>query len=176
MWSLATCRRLFLEMEKTMTADSLFQFVLRWGVTGSLLLAAYLIITWQTGFFGLLRTEPDTARRRAPRASLLAGIGSILMYIVLMVVADMQDLVGDGVEQAFSSLLAYNYTLYIFWLLFDTIFIDILLVTVWHPSLLRLPEPEAHGSVAYHLRTIPRGLVLGMPVTLVATVIVLLIA
>jgi len=138
-----------------MSAADLIRFVLRWGVTGSLLLAAYLIIAWQTAFFGLLR--------------------SILMYVAIMVVADMQDLAPGFTRPTFSSLLAYNYTLYIFWLLFDTLVIDILLVAVWHPGFLKLPSREPHGSVSYHLRTIPRGLILGMPVTLVGTGIALLL-
>ena len=158
-----------------MSAADLIRFVLRWGVTGSLLLAAYLIIAWQTAFFGLLRAEPDRSRRNFPRASLLAGLGSILMYVAIMVVADMQDLAPGVTRQTFSSLLAYNYTLYIFWLLFDTFVIDILLVAVWHPRFLKLPSREPHGSVSYHLRTIPRGLILGMPVTLVGTGITLLL-
>ena len=158
-----------------MSAADLIRFVLRWGVTGSLLLAAYLIIAWQTAFFGLLRAEPDASRRNFPRASLLAGLGSILMYVAIMVVADMQDLAPGVSRPTFSSLLAYNYTLYIFWLLFDTLVIDILLVAVWHPGFLKLPSRGPHGSVRYHLRTIPRGLILGMPVTLVGTGIALLL-
>ena len=43
-----------------MSAEQLFQFVLRWGLTGSLLLSAYLIIAWQTGFFGLLLNSRPT--------------------------------------------------------------------------------------------------------------------
>ena len=158
-----------------MDTTDLIRFVLRWGVTGSLLLAAYLILAWQTAFFGLLRVPRVSSGGNFPRASLLAGLGSILMYVALMVVADMQDLAQSGARLTFSSLLAYNYTVYIFWLLFDTIVIDILLVAVWHPGFLKLPSREPHGSVSYHLRTIPRGLVLGMPVTLVGTGIALLL-
>ena len=162
-------------MEIRVYAADLVRFVLRWGITGSLLLSAYLIIAWQTAFFGLLRAGPDSPRRNFLRASLLTGLGSILMYIALMVVADMQDLAAGGTRPTFSFLLAHNYTVYIFWLLFDTVVIDILLVTVWRPGFLRLPAAVEHGSVTYHLRTIPRGLILGMPVTLVATGIVLLL-
>jgi len=152
-----------------MYTDELLQFVFRWGLAGGLLLSAYLIIAWQTGFFGLLRGDPGAAKKRGPQASLLTGLGSILMYIVLMVVADLQDVVPGAEAPRFTMLLAYNYTLYVFWLLFDTIIIDILLVTVWHPRFLRLPNSGGHGSVQYHLRTIPRGLLFGMPVTLVGT-------
>ena len=147
-------------------------FILKWGSIGSLILAAYLIFAWQQGLLGAVRNEAGELRRHLPRAGVMTGIGSVLMYIVLIAVADVQDLLSVDASVPFTRLLANNYLVYIFWLLFDTLVIDILVVTLWHPTFVRLPDREAHGSVIYHLRTIPRGLMLGVPVVLTATGIV----
>lgn len=154
-----------------MLAADLLWFVIRWGVIGSAAVTAYLVIAWQAGLVSTVRDESG-ALRRAPMAGVLTGIGSVLMFIVLLVLADVRELVGPGVDLPFARLYALNYLVCIFWLLYDTIVIDILIVVVWHPPFLRLPDREAHGSPAYHLRTIPRGMILAAIITGVATSII----
>ena len=146
-----------------------FRFVLRWGLTGSVVLTIYLVVMWQLGYLGAVRNEAGELRRHMPRAGVLTGIGSLLMYIALLVVADVSDLFAVESVPSFFDLLAVNYLVYTFWLLFDTLVIDILIVGVWHPRFLRLPEREAHGGAAYHLRTVPQGMVVGLIVVLIAT-------
>jgi hypothetical protein len=148
--------------------DSL-RFVLRWGLTGSVVLTIYLVVMWQLGYLGAVRNDQGELRRHMPKAGLLTGIGSILMYIVLIVVADLSDLFTPGTTTSFFDLMSVNYLVYLFWLLFDTLVIDILLVGLWHPGFLRLPEREAHGSAIYHLRTIPQGMMIGIVVVLIAS-------
>ena len=152
------------------TAD-LLAFVMRWGIAGSVVLTIYLVVVWQFGFLGAVRNESGELRRHMPRAGVLTGVGSILMYIVLLVVGDLSELASTEAAPAFLELLAVNYVVYLFWLLFDTLVIDILIVNVIHPGFLRLPEREAHGSPAYHLRTIPQGMIIGVIVVLIATAV-----
>ena len=60
-------------------------------------------------------------------------------------------------------------TIYLF--LYDTLVIDILVLVIWHPRFLRLPDTEAFTSARYHLRTIPAGTILGVLMTLISTLI-----
>ena len=152
-----------------MLAADLVWFVLRWGLIGGIAVTVYLVGVWQLGFIPSVRNESGGSPRAVLVAAVVTGAGSLLLYTVLLVMADVRDLLEGGIDLPFARLYALNFLVYLFWLFYDTFVIDILLVSVWHPAFLRLPEQQAHGSVAYHLRTIPRGLILGAFVSGVAT-------
>lgn len=158
-----------------MNGEAVFGFALRWGLIGSLALTVYLVGAWQAGYLGAVRNESGELRRHVPLAGVLTGVGSLLMYVVLLVVADLRLVRTSGVPVPFSMLLMLDYLTYMFWLLFDTIIIDIVVVALWHPAFLRLPDPEAHGSAAYHLRTIPRGMIIGIVIAALSAGIAALI-
>ncbi len=155
-----------------MLVADLVWFVLRWGVVGSIAVTIYLIVAWQTGLLATDGDEDGELRANVRLSSVLTGVGALLIFLALLVVADVTDLLRHGADLPFARLYALNYLVYVFWLLYDTIVIDILIVVIWHPDFLKLPDPESHGSIAYHLRTIPRGLIFGAFVTGVATSIV----
>lgn len=154
----------------SMDIVGLVSFVLTWGLTGSGVITLYLVIAWQTGLLTGAKDPEGAGRERLGAAGIAAVLGSILLYLVMLCVAD-----GVGLAQTdgltFGRLWAFNFLVYFFWLVYDTFVLDILLVIVWRPGFLTLPDPQAHGSAAYHLSTIPRGMIFGAVVSLVATTV-----
>lgn len=134
---------------------------------GSAVITVYLLVAWRVGVLGSARDESASVRDRLGIAAVSV---SIVIYVAPLCLADLVGIEHRG-EFSFGRLWAINYLVCFFWLLFDTFVIDILLVGVWHPDFLTLPDARTHGSASHHLATIPRGMVLGVVLSGTATVI-----
>ena len=146
----------------------LVDFVVTWGLIGSGVITLWLLGAWATGLLGEARANSTDVRERLGAPGIVGVVVSIILYLVLIGVADVAG-IGTREGLSFGRLWAINYLVFFFWLIFDTLIVDIVLVTLWRPRFLKLPDPAAHGSVAYHLSTIPRGMVFGVLVSLVGT-------
>ncbi|MBN1267412.1 MAG: hypothetical protein JXA25_18110 [Anaerolineales bacterium] len=145
-----------------MNWKDILQYLVIWNVLGSAIFCVYVVIVFRSGVVYTAREEDGTLKKKVPLAGLLNMIGLLLAIVGLQVAANYFGLARKGLKMAFPALLGLNYAHYFILFLFDTIVIDGLVLAVWRPGFLRLPEKMGRDSMKEHIRTsIPVGLAAG---------------
>jgi hypothetical protein len=98
---------------------------------------------------------------------------SLLLGIVgLQVVANYLGLAREAIEISFFPLFLLNFGHYLILFVFDTAVIDGLVLSVWRPGFLQLPDAIGAESMKKHiLLSIPVGVVAGIGLTAVSTAV-----
>ena len=145
-----------------MDALSIFNYLLFWGSMGCGIFTIIVIAFCRTGV------------PWAPRSSLKSVLGSIIILGGIMAIQILSNYFGlnlQAITLDFWTLFFLNYGLYYFLFLFDTLVIDILVIVIWHPKFLKLPENEVTTSLKYHLKTLPAGTIIGAGITILTSLI-----
>ncbi|MEJ2607018.1 MAG: hypothetical protein P8Z41_10125 [Anaerolineales bacterium] len=92
--------------------------------------------------------------------------------LVYTALANYYGLARSGLTIPFMVLFLLNFVHYIILFLFDTLVIDGLVIGVWRPEFLRLPDDMGAESMKKHmLKSIPVGIVAGVALTVISTAI-----
>ena len=154
-----------------MTTGQVLRYLGIWSVFGSVVFSIWVWILFRTGLVWSARTKEGHLKKQIPLSG-VAAMGSVLFLMVgLQLLANYYGLKTQGIGPDFAHLFLLNYALYYILFLYDTLVIDILVLVIWHPRFLRLPDTEAFTSARYHLRTIPAGTILGVLMTSISTLI-----
>ncbi len=145
-----------------LTLVAILLYLLLYGGIGAALFSVIVLIFCRTGVAWAERGE---VKRTVGSIIILGGL------ISLQLLANFFGLKLQNFSISFGELFMLNYGLYLLLFLFDTLVIDILVIVKWHPAFLQLPETEVATSVKYHLKTIPIGIVLGLAITLIPSLI-----
>ncbi len=134
-----------------------------WSLIGSALFSAFVVFVFRSGLVYASRKDDGTLKERIPRRGYLV-MGAFLLAIVgFLVAANACGLARNAFSISLGRLFALNFALYLILFLYDTFVIDGLVVGLWRPSFLQLPDAMGWESMKEHmLRSIPVGLAFGV--------------
>ncbi len=145
-----------------------------WGVIGCVIFTFFVILVFRTGLVWTTRGKEDYHFKEN-----ISLKGKLLMLVIpgaiilLQVLANFVSLKLQNISLDLIGLFLLNYGLYLVLFLYDTLVIDLLVLGVWHPSFLKLPDVEGGvPSIKQHLKlSLPVGIVAGLVLTLISTLI-----
>ena len=155
-----------------MTMRDVLDYLALWSAIGFALFSAYVVIVFRTGLVYSARNEDGTLKDYMPASGQLNMLFLLVAIVGFQVLANYVGIAREGYRVSFLSLLLLNMAHYLVLLLCDTLVIDGLVLAVWRPSFLQLPEAMGGKSMRKHmLRSIPVGLVAGIALSAFSTAI-----
>ena len=149
-----------------MSAPEVLEFYLLWSVVGCLAFSVFVIVVFKTGVAWIARNRTGELKQDMPLQGYLAMLIIPLSIIGLELAANYVSLKRNGVDLRFQHLWLLNFGLYIILLLYDTLVIDYLVLLVWRPSFLEIPDELERGSMRQHLLlSLPIGVGAGVVIT-----------
>jgi len=129
-----------------------------WGAIGCALFSVFVVVVFRTGIVFTARQEDGTLKKRIPLTGYLAMLIIPFDIVSLQVVANYFGLARRALEVSFFSLFLLNLGHYLILLIFDSVVIDGLVLSVWRPGFLQLPDAIGRESMKRHiLLSIPIG-------------------
>jgi len=155
-----------------MTLERTLGYLAAWSAIGCAVFCAYVVVVFRTGIVYTARKEDGTLKKRIPLSGYLNMLILLLGIVGFQVVANYLGLVRKALEIGFFPLFLLNFGHYLILFIFDTIVIDGLVLSVWRPGFLQLPDAIGAGSMKKHiLLSIPVGTVAGIGLAAVSTVV-----
>ena len=155
-----------------MTMRDVLDYLALWSAIGFALFSAYVVVVFRTGLVYSARNDDGTLKEHVPPSGQLNMLVLLVAIVGFQVLANYLGIAREGYRVSFLSLLLLNLAHYLILFLFDTLVIDGLVLAVWQPSFLQLPEAMGVESMKEHmLRSIPVGLVAGIALSAFATAI-----
>ena len=147
--------------------DSALQYIAYWGTIGSIVFTGMVYVLFKTDLVYKARDEDGKLKKNMPLSGYLA-MSIVPISIIYLHVHGWSSSLKQYIL-GFSDLFLINYGLYLFLFLYDTLIIDILVLCIWRPSFIRIPDREGFTSIKHHLWTLPIGSILGAAATLLST-------
>lgn len=155
-----------------MTLEGVLGYLGLWSAIGCALFSAYVVVVFRTGMVFTARKEDGMLKERIPLSGYLNMLILLLGIVSFQVVANYLGIGGKGHEVSFFSLMLLNFGHYAILFLFDTVVVDGLVLSMWRPGFLQLPEAMGGESMKRHmLLSIPVGLMVGIGLSALSTVI-----
>ena len=155
-----------------MTFDRILGYLAAWSAIGCAVFGVYVVVVFRTGIVYTAREEDGTLKKRIPLSGYLNMLILLLGIVGLQVAANYLGLARKAIEIGFLSLFLLNFGHYLILFIFDTAVIDGLVLSVWRPGFLQLPDAMGAESMKKHiLLSIPVGTVFGIGLTAVSTVV-----
>lgn len=155
-----------------MAAGEVVRYLALWCAIGCVLFSLFVVVAFRTGFVYTARREDGLLKERIPVKGVMAMLTVPVAYIALQLVANSLGLARRGVSLGFGRLYLLNFAHYLVLFLYDTLVIDGLVIGVWRPSFLRLPDAMGRQSMKRHmLVSIPAGLLIGAALTAISTAV-----
>jgi len=155
-----------------MTPEEVLRYLGLWSAIGCALFSVFVVVAFRTGIVFAARKEDGTLKKRIPLRGRLAMLIVPLGIVGLQVVANYFGLARKALEISFSSLFLLNLGYYLILFIFDSVVIDGLVLSVWRPAFLRLPDAIGRESMKRHiLLSIPIGTAFGIVLAAVSTAI-----
>ena len=156
-----------------MSSDQVFNYLLLWGLIGCGLFFIIVVVLFRTGIVYTARKEDGTLKDEIPVTGKLAMLILPLNYWILQTTANYFGLVQQNISLRYWELFLLNYGVYLILFLFDTVFIDGFVLSIWRPAFLQLPDAMGKESMKKHiLISIPIGLFIGIILTLISTTLI----
>ena len=134
----------------------------KWSLVGTAGFTLLLILASVTKAFQLTRDEEGRLRKPMPLGGRVVMAGFILTIFLFLIAAVYFGLHMKGISLSFWTLWLMNFMIFFTLLLFDTFIIDILILVLWHPAFLKLPNTEMFTSATFHLKTMLFGTILAL--------------
>ena len=155
-----------------MTVEIVLNYLALWSAIGWALFSAYVVVMFRTGLVYTARKDDGTLKDQMPPSGQLNMLALLIAIVGFQVAANYLGIVSKGYEISFLSLLLLNLAHYLVLFLYDTVVIDGLVLSVWRPYFLRIPEAMSGKSMLLHiLRSIPVGLIAGVALSAFSTAI-----
>ena len=152
-------------------ADTLFYLGI-WSLIGAALFSTYVIFAFRTNLVYAARKDDGTLKDRIPAHGYLAMAAFLLAFVGFLVLANACGLARIAFNISLGNLFVLNFALYIILLLYDTLVIDGLVLSLWRPAILQLPAAMGWESMKEHmLRSIPVGLAFGVILAAVSAIL-----
>ena len=139
------------------TSLEFWTYVGKWSLVGAAGFTILLILAKVTKAFQLVRDEEGLFRKPMPLGGWMALAGFVLTIFLFLIAAAYFGLHMKGMSLSFWTLWLMNFMTFFTLLLFDTIIIDILILVLWHPAFLKLPDMDVCTSISFHLKTMLFG-------------------
>ena len=155
-----------------MALRDVLDYLALWSAIGFALFGAYVVVVFRTGLVYTARNDDGTLREHLPASGQVNMLILLVAIVGFQVLANYLGIAREGHRVSFLSLYLLNLAHYLVLFLFDTLIIDGLVLAVWRPSFLQLPEAMGRESMKGHmLRSIPVGLVAGIALSAFSTAI-----
>jgi hypothetical protein len=154
-----------------MPVREILSYLALWSTTGAVLFSLFVVYVFRSGLAYAARRRDGTLKEKIPLRGYVSMASFLLAVVGFFLAANYFGLARNAIRPGFWTLLALNYGLYLILFLFDTVFIDGIVLALWRPGFLRLPEEIGSESMRVHiLRSLPVGLVFGALLAAVGTV------
>ena len=155
-----------------MPLEEALRYLGLWSTIGCALFSVFVVVAFRTGIVFTARKEDGTLKKRIPVRGRLAMLTIPLGIVGLQVVANYFGISRQAFEVSFASLFLLNFGHYLILFTFDSVVIDGLVISVWRPAFLRLPDAMGLESMKRHiLLSIPIGTLFGTVLAAVSTTI-----
>ena len=155
-----------------MTWEDLLGYLALWSGVGCGLFCVYVWVVFRTGIVYTARRQDGTLKERIPLGGLFNMLVFLLCIVGFQVGANYLGLARRAVEMSFLHLFLLNFGHYLILFLFDTAVIDGLVLGVWRPGFLKLPDAMGGESMKEHIMTsIPVGVIAGLGLTAISTAV-----
>lgn len=156
-----------------MTPLELLLYLFIWGSIGSTIFTLFVIVVFRTGLVWKTRNEDYKFKKKIPIIGYIAMASIPVGIISLQILANYLSLNPQTYSPDFMTLFVINYLLYLILFLYDTLIVDLLVLGIWKPAFLKLPNPtDDNSSIKTHiLISIPIGMIFGGIFTLISTLI-----
>lgn len=146
-----------------MSISQILTYLSIWSITGCVLFSIYVIIAFHSGLVYTARKQDGTLKQRIPISGILASGSLLAGIIVFQIAANRFGLTKTQTDNLrFTGLYLLNFVHYVFLFIFDTLIIDGLVLSIWRPAFLNLPDSLSKESMSRHiLFSIPVGLIAG---------------
>ena len=153
-----------------MSTSDAFSYLLIWSLIGCVLFSFFVLIAFRTGLVYTARKEDGTLKNRIPLKGILAMTIIPIGLFGLDLVSNYFGWVKKGFPLDFWPIFLLNYGVYVILFVYDTLIIDGFVISVWHPTFLRIPAAMGKESMKKHiLISLPVGFILGAILTLAGT-------
>ena len=139
------------------TSPEFWTHVGKWSLVGVAGFTLMLILAIVTKAFQLVRDEEGRLRKPMPLGGWIVMAGFVLTIFLFLIAAAYFGLHMKGLSPSFWTLWLMNFLIFFTLLLFDTFIIDILILVLWHPTFMKLPDKEMFTSATFHLKTMLFG-------------------
>lgn len=141
-----------------MTVVEVLRYFGLWSAVGVAVFSAFVVAVFRTGLVWTARGEEGLLKQHLPASGYLA-MGTIPLGIVaLQVLANVTAFGSRAATVGLLSLYLLNLGHYLVLSAYDALVIDILVLCVWRPRFLRLPDAIGWDSMRRHaLRSLPVG-------------------
>ena len=149
---------------------NLLGYLTLWGALGIVLFSAFVVVAFRTGLVFTARKDDGTLKREIPLRGVFAMAIMPLTLIGLHLLSNYYGLFLKGISTGFWPLFLLNYGVYTIFFVYDTLVIDGIVLGIWRPKILRLPDVMGKESMRKHiLVSLPVGIFLGAILTLTST-------
>lgn len=155
-----------------MSLQMVLSYLALWSVIGFTAFSVYIVAVFRTGLVYTARKQDGTLKERIPLSGYLNMLVFLAAIIGFQFLANYVGLAGENIAVDFLSLFLLNFGHYLILFMFDTIVIDGLVLAVWRPGFLHLPDALGGESMKKHiLISIPVGLAGGAVLAVTTTTI-----
>lgn len=158
-----------------LTTRNFLVYVGSWSLIGIGAFSLFLIIAGITKAIQLVRDEDAELRNPMPLSGWLVLIGYALTATSFPLIATYVGLALKSLTPGFWQLFLMNFLIFMMVSFYDTFIIDILILVVWHPDFLNLPDAEAFNSAIYHIKTLIPATAFSLVFSLISSLIAWLI-
>ena len=155
-----------------MTMREVLSYLALWSAIGWALLSAYVVIVFRTGLVYTVRNDDGTLKEQMPPSGQLNMLALLVAIVGFQVGANYVGIASKTYQISFLSLYLLNFAHYLILFVYDTVVIDGLVLGVWQPDFLRIPEAMDGQSMMRHMvKSLPIGLVAGVALSAFSTAI-----
>lgn len=146
-------------------------YIAYWGTIGCIFFTGMVYILFKTDLVYTARDEDGKLKRNMP----LKGYITMSIIPISIIYLQIQGWTSSLWLHSFgfNDIFLVNYGLFFFLFLYDTLLIDILVLCIWRPSFIKIPDREGFTSIKHHLWTLPIGSILGIIPTLISTSLII---
>lgn len=143
-----------------------------WSAIGIIAFNLYVVFVFRTGIVYTARNRNGTLKREMSWQGVLASASILILSIAMLLLFDYFSLRTLPQSLLFWQIFLLNYALYGILFLYDTLVIDILVLAIWRPGFLRIPQQMNTESMRVHVQaSLARGGFIVGILALVSTVI-----
>lgn len=137
-----------------------------WSLIGATLFCVFVVFVFKSGIVYTSRNEDGKLKDKIPIKGYITMALFLLAIVGFFVLANYLGLGRNETSLGFLTLFLLNLGLYLLLFLFDTFFIDWLVLVIWRPEFLHLSDQLGRESMREHIiKSIPISMAFGIAIS-----------